>query len=202
MNHRLQSLVLVVAVVAAAGSGCQTFESYGRVYPDNENAVAGVEPYPALLERQKHTATRREEAVGVDVSRRLERCEILRGQLVHASREAAGHVGLVWGCPFIWPVDLLSLLFFPIGETQKAQAVWQQAERLERAYQTDTASFLTTCAQVEKTEVGRTFSQVLLPARASKNQQTSTGSDEAETAAPSDDGAPAADAEAGDQTPQ
>lgn len=198
MNHRLQSLLVVAAI---AGSGCQTFESYGRVYPDSRDAVAGVEPYPALLDRQKHTAARREATVGVDVSRKLERCEVLRGQLVHASREAAGHVGLVWGCPFIWPVDLLSLLFFPIGETQKAQAVWQQAERLERAYQTDTASFLTTCEQVEQTEVGRTFSQVLLPAKASKKQRPSTAPDEAEPTG-TDDSASVPDAEAGDQTPQ
>lgn len=206
MNHRLQSLVVVLIVVAAtAGSGCQTFESYGRVYPDSSNAVAGVEPYPALLERQKHTATRREEAVGVDVSRRLERCEILRGQLVHASREAAGHVGLVWGCPFIWPVDLLSLLFFPIGETQKAQAVWQQAERLERAYQSDTASFLTTCAQVEKTEVGRTFSRVLLPTQASKTQAESAEADVSATTGKNDTASPenaTEEANTGDVTPQ
>ena len=167
MNHRLHHLVLVV-VVAAVFGGCQTFESYGRVYPGSSDAVAGVEPYPALLDRQKHTAARREKAVGVDVSRRLERCEVLRGQLVHASRQASGHVGLVWGCPFIWPVDLLSLLFFPIGETQKAQAVWEQAERLERAYQSDTATFLSTCEQVQATDVGRAFSKVLVPVKPAK----------------------------------
>ena len=200
MNHRLQHLFFVV-VVAAVSSGCQTFESYGRVYPNSSDAVAGVEPYPSLLDRQKHTATRREQAVGVGVSRRLERCEILRGQLVHASREAAGHVGLVWGCPFIWPVDLVSLLLFPIGETQKAQAVWTQAELLERAYQSDTASFLSTCEQVQKTEVGRTFSQVLLPFTASKQRANAENSEPASTRT-DDSGATENADEIGDVTPQ
>ena len=175
------SIMSLIVVVAAFAGGCQTFETYGRVYPDSRDAVAGVERYPVLLDRQKATAQRREAAVGVDVSRRLERCEILRAQLVHASQSAAGHVGLVWGCPVIWPVDILSLLFFPIGETQKAQAVWTEAERLERAYQSDTASFLTTCEQVEATAVGRAFSKVLVTRERTTVATTDDGDSAGET---------------------
>lgn len=179
MKRRLQ--LLIFSSVVVVGSGCQTFETYGRVYPDSRDVVAGVEPYSSLLERQKDTAARRQGAVGADVSRALERCEILRGQLVHASRRASGQVGLVWGCPLMWPVDLLSLLFLPIGETQKAQAVWAQAERLERAYQTDTASFLSTCTQVQATDVGRAFSRVLFAPAASPAPSPTAAEDRVDT---------------------
>ena len=158
---------LVVLAIVAAVSGCQTFESYGRAWGENDRSVAGVETRAAAERRYADTAAERAALFGAREAKQLERCEMLRYQLVTASRDASFTVGMVWGCPLAWPIDVVTLLFWPIGETQKAQAVWTQAERLERAYQSDTKSFLDVCQQVKRTPVGRAFVAVQLPQVAS-----------------------------------
>lgn len=153
---------LVVLAVLALVSGCQTFESYGRAWGENDRSLAGVERRSDAEKRYADTAAERAALFGAREAKQLERCEMLRHQLVTASREASFTVGMVWGCPLAWPIDLVTLLFWPIGETQKAQAVWAEAERLERAYQSDTKTFLAVCQQVKSTPVGRAFMAVQL----------------------------------------
>lgn len=175
----LSSVTLLVAaqvVVAALVSSCQTYEAYGRAYAQSTSAVAGVPTLEALAERQGATAVRREAILGVATVRELESCELLRAQLAHGSRAATGHVACVWGCPLAWPFDLLSLLQWPLGETRKAQAVWAEAERLERAYQSDTPAFLAVCRDVKQSEVGRAFSAVLSPAPSPASSHPSASS--------------------------
>jgi hypothetical protein len=154
---------LVVLAILAAVSGCQTFESYGRAWGENDRSLAGVETRADAEQRYADTAAERAALFGAREAKQLERCEMLRHQLVTASRDASFTVGMVWGCPLAWPIDLVMLLFWPIGETQKAQAVWAQAERMERAYQADTKMFLEVCQQVKATPVGRAFMSVQLP---------------------------------------
>lgn len=154
--------LLMLVIVAAAATSCQTFEGYGRAWGESDRSIAGVESRDEALKRYAATAAERAALFGAREAKQLERCEMLRHQLVTASRDAAFNVGMVWGCPLAWPIDLVTLLFWPIGETQKAQAVWAQAERLERAYQADTKTFLDVCQQVKATPVGRAFMGVQL----------------------------------------
>jgi hypothetical protein len=154
---------LVELAILMASSGCQTFESYGRAWGENDRFIDGVERRSDAEARYAETAAERAALFGAREAKQLERCEMLRHQLVTASRDASFTVGMVWGCPLAWPIDLITLLFWPIGETQKAQAVWAQAERLERAYQADTKTFLAACQQVQASPVGRAFMAVQLP---------------------------------------
>ena len=149
--------VLGSVVLGILGSAsCQTWESYGREYAGS-GPLEGVPPASALVRRQQETAARRGAAFGEERTRELASCEFLRAQFVHASRTASSHVACVWGCPLAWPGHLVTLFFWPVMETQKAQAVWSTAERLEHAYQSDTGTFLSVCAEVKKTEIGRAF---------------------------------------------
>lgn len=155
-------LLLLIPFMAVVASGCQTFEGYGRAWVENDRSLAGVESHAEATKRYAETRSERADVFGAKEAKQLERCEMLRNQLVTASRDASFNVGMVWGCPLAWPIDVVTLLFWPIGETQKAQAVWAQAERLERAYQADTKTFLDVCQQVKATPVGRAFMGVQL----------------------------------------
>jgi hypothetical protein len=150
----MKRLFLLILVFA---SGCQTFEGYGRAWVENDRSFAGVESHAEATKRYADTRRERAAMFGTKEADQLERCEMLRSQLVTASRDASFNVGMVWGCPLAWPIDVVTLLLWPIGETQKAQAVWAEAERLERAYQADTKTFLEVCQQVKATPVGRAF---------------------------------------------
>ena len=187
---RLPTALMLLATWLLSAS-CQTFEAYGQRYQQSTDAIAGVPPLWQLTERQAATAARREAVLGEALVRELESCEHLRGQLAHASRAATTQVACVWGCPLAWPFDLLSLLVWPIGETQKAQAVWAAAERLERAYQTETRAFLAVCAEVKTSEVGRAFSEVLViprpaapPPEATDDSSTDSSADSSADSSP------------------
>ncbi len=163
-SHRRAMAVVVIAAVVAAvvvlGS-CQTFESYGRAYAHSTDEIPGVPALPALTEHQANGASARQAAFGQEKADELVVCERLRAQLAYGSRAATTHTACVWGCPLAWPVGILSAFVWPIHETRTAQAVWQAAEDLERAYQSDTDAFLTTCRVVRDGDVGRAFSNVL-----------------------------------------
>lgn len=143
--------------------GCRTLDDYGRVY-----ASAPEEPLAESLEqlRARHgrAARARERMLGATDAAALARCEVLRGQLVHGRRAAAAHRFFVWGCPLAWPVGLATLFTWPWGETVTALQVEDAAVSLERAYQSDTGSFLRACAEVEGSAVGRAFAAALVPA--------------------------------------
>lgn len=162
MSRSLRGLAIVLTVLfGTALTGCTTLESYGRQFQDGDLTVPGVEVAPALARRQHDAASSRQLLLG-DAARvqQLARCEVLRGQLAIASRSATQQMWLVWGCPFVWPVDVLTLLIWPIDETGRARAIWAAAELLERAYQTDTTTFMSTCEAVVATDVGRAFVSV------------------------------------------
>ncbi len=160
-HRRAMAVVVIAAVVVVGASGCQTFESYGRAYEHSTDEIAGVPALSALTEHQANAASARQAAFGQAKADELVVCERLRAQLAYGSRAATTHTACVWGCPLAWPVGILSAFVWPIHETRTAQAVWQAAEDLERAYQSDTDSFLTTCRVVRDGDVGRAFSNVL-----------------------------------------
>jgi hypothetical protein len=141
-------------------AGCQTTESYARVWGERDVSEPGVESLSDAHERYATTSSERARLWGKEDAEELAQCEMLRHQLVHASEAATFQVGMLWGCPFVWPLDLVTLLVWPVTETQRAQSIWSAATRLERAYQTDVPTFRTVCRQVRSTDVGRTFLQV------------------------------------------
>jgi hypothetical protein len=162
LSARVRGWGLAATVALVCASGCQTLQSYGRAYQESNETIAGVPSIAELAARHEPTAAARRAALGAAQAREVERCELLRGQLAHASRAATTHVTFVWGCPVFWPVALGSALMWPLGETRTAQAVWKAAEAMERAYQTDTESFLATCREIGDGELGRAFAQALV----------------------------------------
>lgn len=159
----LRALVAVALVGLAPSLGCRTLDDYGRVYASAPEEPL-VESLDQLRARQGRSELPRERMLGETDAAALARCEVLRGQLVHGRRAAAAHRLFVWGCPVVWPVGLVTLFTWPWNQTVTALQVEDAAATLERAYQTDTRSFLRACAEVEDSAVGRAFAAALAPA--------------------------------------
>ncbi|MFZ9887535.1 MAG: hypothetical protein ACO3JL_08535 [Myxococcota bacterium] len=157
-----QRAVILALLGLASTTGCRTLDDYGRVYTSAQEEPL-VESLDQLRARQGRSRAQRERMLGGTDAEALERCEVLRGQLVHGRRAAAGQRLFVWGCPVAWPVGLVTLFMWPWNETKTALQVEDAAVALERAYQTDTQSFLRVCAEIRRSPVGRAFTEAIGP---------------------------------------
>lgn len=87
-----------------------------------------------------------------------EQCEFFRNQLVYGAEAAQEHIWWVWAFPGYWPLHILTFYIFPIDQTQTANKVIEAAQKMEIAYQTNDAEFLTTCSSLfEQADIGPIF---------------------------------------------
>lgn len=85
-------------------------------------------------------------------------CHYFRNQLVVASEVAQEHIWWVWAFPGYWPLHILTLYILPVDETRTAHQVIEAAQKMEMAYQTNDAKFLSTCEKLLKeAELGDAF---------------------------------------------